>query len=284
MAGDGVLVARRRWRRTAGRPPARGGRLRNLLVVGEVATAVLLLFGAGLLLRTLLAVESVDRGYRADSVLTMIVDPLGSSYPTPDAAAAVLRRRRARGAAASRRARRGVGHHAAARRVVSGGSSFVQVAGDPPPAREPAADRRLPDREPRLLRDAGSAGRRRPGLRRSRHAATAPPVCIVNEAFVRSAPAGPVADWRCASRCRDGEPPRPPSGARDRRRGAAGEGRGPTRRQDLVQVYVPLAQSTHRRHLPGRAAGVGRAPRRWRRRSAPRSAASTRSSSSACAT
>ena len=60
-----------------------GSRLRSLVVVGEVATAVLLLFGAGLLLRTLLAVENVDRGYRADSALTMMVDPLGSSYPTP---------------------------------------------------------------------------------------------------------------------------------------------------------------------------------------------------------
>jgi putative ABC transport system permease protein len=61
-----------------------GGRLRSLLVVGEVATAVLLLFGAGLLLRTLIAVQSYDRGYGADHVLTMLVDPLGSSYPTPE--------------------------------------------------------------------------------------------------------------------------------------------------------------------------------------------------------
>ncbi len=61
-----------------------GGKLRNLLVVGEVATAVLLLFGAGLLLRTLMAVQSYDRGYRAESVLSMLVDPLGSSYPTPE--------------------------------------------------------------------------------------------------------------------------------------------------------------------------------------------------------
>jgi putative ABC transport system permease protein len=62
-----------------------GGRLGRLLVVGEVATAVFLLSGAGLLLRTLLAVESFDRGYRADSVLSMLVDPLGSKYPTDDA-------------------------------------------------------------------------------------------------------------------------------------------------------------------------------------------------------
>jgi putative ABC transport system permease protein len=60
-----------------------GGSMRNLLVMGEVATAVLLLFGAGLLLRTLVAVQSFDRGYRAGSVLTMLVDPLGSAYPPP---------------------------------------------------------------------------------------------------------------------------------------------------------------------------------------------------------
>ena len=60
----------------------RGETVRGLLVAGEVATAVLLLFGAGLLLRTLLAVEHVHRGYRADSVLTMLVDPLGGRYPT----------------------------------------------------------------------------------------------------------------------------------------------------------------------------------------------------------
>lgn len=54
-----------------------GGRVRSLLVVGEVATAVLLLFGAGLLLRTLIAVDSYDRGFKAESVLTLLLDPLG---------------------------------------------------------------------------------------------------------------------------------------------------------------------------------------------------------------
>lgn len=62
----------------------RGGRLRGLLVASEVALAMLLLCGAGLLLRTLLAVASFDRGYRAESVLSMLVDPLGSRYPTPE--------------------------------------------------------------------------------------------------------------------------------------------------------------------------------------------------------
>src|SRR4029079_655464 len=63
---------------------AGSGRLRGMLVVGEVATAVLLLFGAGLLLRTLSPGEGFDRGYRAKSVLSMLVDPLGSEYPTAE--------------------------------------------------------------------------------------------------------------------------------------------------------------------------------------------------------
>ena len=53
-------------------------------MVGEVAAAVLLLVGAGLLLRTLLAVDNVPRGYGADSALTVFVDPLGGRYPTKE--------------------------------------------------------------------------------------------------------------------------------------------------------------------------------------------------------
>lgn len=62
----------------------RGGRARAILVAAEVATAVLLLFGGGLLLRTLMAVDGFDRGYRAGSVLSLLLDPLGSKYPTPE--------------------------------------------------------------------------------------------------------------------------------------------------------------------------------------------------------
>ncbi len=60
---------------------AQGGGVRALLVVGEVGAAVLLLVGAGLLLRTLLAVDNVPRGYADSNVLTVFVDPLGGRYP-----------------------------------------------------------------------------------------------------------------------------------------------------------------------------------------------------------
>jgi putative ABC transport system permease protein len=56
---------------TGGRGATRGiSALRTALVVGEVAVAVLLLSGAGLLVRTLLAMNQVDPGFRADHVLT----------------------------------------------------------------------------------------------------------------------------------------------------------------------------------------------------------------------
>jgi len=50
-----------------------GGRLRRVLVAAEIAAAVLLLCGAGLLLRTLMSLDSVDAGYRENNVLTFRV-------------------------------------------------------------------------------------------------------------------------------------------------------------------------------------------------------------------
>ena len=66
----------------------RDGKVRSLLVAGEIATAVLLLCGAGLLLRTLMAVERLDAGYGAGNVLTAQLSlpggVPGTPYPTRD--------------------------------------------------------------------------------------------------------------------------------------------------------------------------------------------------------
>jgi putative ABC transport system permease protein len=66
-----------------------GGRVRGTLVVAEVAAAVLVLTGAGLLLRTLLTLQDVDPGYRAQDVLTMTMNVpmpgvVPTRYPTPE--------------------------------------------------------------------------------------------------------------------------------------------------------------------------------------------------------
>jgi putative ABC transport system permease protein len=57
--------------REAGSGGARRGRLRGVLIVTEVAIAVVLLIGACLLSRSLLALRHVERGYAADHLLTV---------------------------------------------------------------------------------------------------------------------------------------------------------------------------------------------------------------------
>jgi putative ABC transport system permease protein len=56
--------------------------VRNILASAEIALAVVLLAGAGLLARTLLHLEQVDRGYEPGNVLTMRMSLPKASYPT----------------------------------------------------------------------------------------------------------------------------------------------------------------------------------------------------------
>jgi len=64
------------------RTTARGGWFRGAVVVAEIAAAVLVLSGAGLLLRTLITLQTMDAGFRADNVLTMMLAP---PMPGPNA-------------------------------------------------------------------------------------------------------------------------------------------------------------------------------------------------------
>jgi hypothetical protein len=67
-----------RLRRGSGTAPAR---LRGLVVVAEVALAMILLIGGGLLLHSLLKLTSVEPGYRAGNVLTFQVALPATRYP-----------------------------------------------------------------------------------------------------------------------------------------------------------------------------------------------------------
>jgi putative ABC transport system permease protein len=59
----------------------KGRRLRNSLVVMEVALARALLVGAGLLIKSFIRLRQVDPGFRVDHLLTMRLFPPESTYP-----------------------------------------------------------------------------------------------------------------------------------------------------------------------------------------------------------
>ncbi len=66
--------------------------LRGLLVAGEFALALILLAGAGLMLRSLRALESVQVGFRTDHLLTLQINPAGKAYGAPAGRAEIYAR------------------------------------------------------------------------------------------------------------------------------------------------------------------------------------------------
>ena len=69
----------------------RSHRFRSALLVGQVALAMVLLVGAGLMIRTLAALSAVDLGFSATGVLTLRVPLAGGRYSDPSKVAAFWR-------------------------------------------------------------------------------------------------------------------------------------------------------------------------------------------------
>jgi putative ABC transport system permease protein len=216
----------------------RGGRFRELLVIGEVATAVLLLFGAGLLLRTLVAVEAFDRGFRADSVLSMLVDPLGSKYPTDESLQQFYDQVETEITGVP-----GVAGVAWASALPldffdSGGFSF-EIVGDPPldDSQRPATEYQVVSPTYFSTLDLPILAGRPFDRRDTRNGL---PVCIVNEAFARSfhgrSPIGQRVALRPASSPQDKPDVREIVGVARQVKGR------PDETKDFVQLYVPMAQ------------------------------------------
>ena len=216
-----------------------GGRLRSFLVAGEVATAVLLLFGAGLLLRTLSAVDSFDRGYRAPSVLSMLVDPLGSKYPTDVLLQQFLDQVEAEVSAAPGVASVGWASSLPLDFFDEGGLTY-EIVGD-----APLSEGQRPTTEYQAVSSGYFstldlpilAGR---GFDR-RDTKDSVPVCIVNEAFARSLQGRSPIGLRVALRPTSTPQAQP---AVHEIVGVARQVKGrPDETSDFVQVYVPMTQN-----------------------------------------
>ena len=128
------------------------GRASSLLVIGEVAVAVLLVIVAGLLIRSFTGLLRVDPGFRTERIVTARVTPPAARYRTDGEHARLLR--------FAARARRGAAGRAVGRsrsaicrsRAASGGFAF-EVEGTPYVQGEGRAD------DGRAQRDAGISAR-----------------------------------------------------------------------------------------------------------------------------
>jgi predicted permease len=59
-------------------------RVRSLLVVSQIAISLILLTGAGLMIRSFIKLQQVDGGFQTERVLTLLLDLNWSKYDTPD--------------------------------------------------------------------------------------------------------------------------------------------------------------------------------------------------------
>jgi putative ABC transport system permease protein len=67
---------------------SQGGRIRGVLVVSEVALALVLVIGAGLMIRSFIRLQHVDPGFNANNLLMVTVDLPGARYPEDSQATA----------------------------------------------------------------------------------------------------------------------------------------------------------------------------------------------------
>jgi len=220
---------------------ARGSRLRNLLVAGEVAAAVLLLCGAGLLLQTLLRLVGGDTGYRANSQSVLTLDfsvPTGKSsrYPTPEAITQFYDAV-ARDVSALPEVRR-VGWASSLPYGTSElGRWTFDIVGDAPVEARNRPTAEYTTADPGYFRTvdlpivSGRGFNERDTLR-------SVPVCLINEAFVRRHFEGrnPI-----GARLSLTAPPNGPTQVREIV-GVARQTSGQPDAPELLQVYVPLAQ------------------------------------------
>jgi predicted permease len=165
---------------TGGRTAARA---RQVLVTAQLALALVLLVGCGLLLRSLWRLQGVDLGFEPAGTLALKVDLPAGRYPTVDVQARLLR-----GLLERARAQGGVAEAGLLSELPLAGERMnhnvlVEGMAEPAPGDEPSAEAHLASEGAlEALRVPLLRGR---GLRASDDAG-APPVVLVNAAFVKA--------------------------------------------------------------------------------------------------
>jgi predicted permease len=164
---------------TAGRSEHR---TRALLVISEVALALVLLVGAGLMLRTFQQLEAVDPGFDPHHLLTLEVAAGGKSYPTEPSRIRFFERLRPRLEALPGAESVSLINHLPVSGDVWTLGIIIYGRPDPPPAQQPTAAYRV-------VQPGYFATMRTPILRgrdfTSHDAADSVPVAIVNEALAK---------------------------------------------------------------------------------------------------
>ncbi|HEV8145730.1 MAG TPA: ABC transporter permease [Bryobacteraceae bacterium] len=167
--------------RSSGRSVTGGTRVRSTLAAVEIALAIVLVSGAGLLLRTLLGLEHVDRGYEPGQVLTLHFQLPQSRYSTKEKAVTFYENvvREAESIPGVRAAALGIDFPMEGWNY---GEAF-EVAGHP----VPNAQRPFAHFQPVSARYFETLGIRMARGRsfNERDTATSTPVAIVNEEFAR---------------------------------------------------------------------------------------------------
>jgi predicted permease len=161
---------------------AQGHRLRSTLVVAEIAMAVVLLTGAGLLIRSFVELTRVDPGFTADEAMTFRLLLQGQEYARADQVAGALGRLET-----DLQSLPGVTAVGAASVLPLGGQGSIlsfAVEGAPPPPSNVNAEIAFAIATPDYFRAIGTpvtGGRGLTGEDR----ADAPAVAVINEAGVR---------------------------------------------------------------------------------------------------
>jgi len=191
------------------------------------------------LLRTLVAVESYDRGYRAESVLTLLLDPLASTYPTPEKLQQFYDQ-----VEAEVRAIPGVQDVAYSSALPMGTSMYgdfalnYQIVGDPvvQASQRPVTHYQVVSPTYFSTLDLPIVAGRGFDQRDNRDS---PRVCIVNEAFVRTLGGRNPIGMRVEFTAVDSRSAKPNVGEIV---GVAKQVKGrPDEAKDFVQIYVPQA-------------------------------------------